>query len=66
MAQEPMDFAEFYAAAKDDCLRAVLASTGDLLTAEDLVAEALGPRLGVMAHGQPTSGTPGLGGPDRP
>jgi RNA polymerase sigma-70 factor (sigma-E family) len=41
MAQEPMDFAEFYASAKDDCLRAVLASTGDLPTAEDLVAEAL-------------------------
>jgi len=35
-----MDFAEFYASAKDDCLRAVLASTGDLPTAEDLVAEA--------------------------
>lgn len=41
MAQEPMDFAEFYASAKDDCLRAVLASTGDLPSAEDLVAEAL-------------------------
>jgi RNA polymerase sigma factor (sigma-70 family) len=41
MAQEPMDFAEFYASAKDDCLRAVLASTGDLQAAEDLVAEAL-------------------------
>lgn len=41
MAQEPLDFAEFYASAKDDCLRAVLASPGDLQTAEDLVAEAL-------------------------
>lgn len=41
MAQEPMEFAEFYASAKDDCLRAVLASTGDLQAAEDLVAEAL-------------------------
>ena len=41
MAQEQMDFAEFYASAKDDCLRAVLASTGDLQAAEDLVAEAL-------------------------
>jgi DNA-directed RNA polymerase specialized sigma24 family protein len=40
MASEPMDFAEFYASAKDDCLRAVLASTGDLPAAEDLVAEA--------------------------
>lgn len=36
-----MDFAEFYASAKDDCFRAVLASTGgDLQAAEDLVAEA--------------------------
>ena len=41
MAQEPIDFAEFYASAKDDCLRAVLASTGDRQAAEDLVAEAL-------------------------
>jgi RNA polymerase sigma-70 factor (sigma-E family) len=40
MASEPMDFAEFYASAKDDCLRAVLAAVGDLPTAEDLVAEA--------------------------
>jgi RNA polymerase sigma-70 factor (ECF subfamily) len=40
MAAEPMDFAEFYASAKDDCLRAVLAAVGDLPTAEDLVAEA--------------------------
>lgn len=40
MATEPMDFAEFYASAKDDCLRAVLAAVGDLPTAEDLVAEA--------------------------
>jgi RNA polymerase sigma-70 factor (sigma-E family) len=35
-----MDFAEFYASSKDDCLRAVLASTGDVPAAEDLVAEA--------------------------
>lgn len=41
MVSEPVDFAEFYASAKDDCLRAVLASTGDMQTAEDLVAEAL-------------------------
>jgi RNA polymerase sigma-70 factor (sigma-E family) len=40
MASEPMDFAEFYASAKDDCLRAVLAAVGDPPTAEDLVAEA--------------------------
>ena len=35
-----MDFADFYAAAKDDCLRAVLVVTGDVQTAEDAVAEA--------------------------
>ena len=36
MASKPMDFAEFYASSKDDCLRAVLASTGDVPAAEDL------------------------------
>jgi DNA-directed RNA polymerase specialized sigma24 family protein len=40
MANEPTDFAEFYVSAKDDCLRAVLATTGDVQAAEDLVAEA--------------------------
>jgi RNA polymerase sigma-70 factor (ECF subfamily) len=34
------DFADFYASARDDCLRAVLASVGDRQEAEDLVAEA--------------------------
>jgi len=36
MASKPMDFAEFYASSKDDCLRAVLAITGDVPAAEDL------------------------------
>jgi RNA polymerase sigma-70 factor (sigma-E family) len=40
MVSQQRDFAEFYALAKDDCLRAVLASTGDRQAAEDLVAEA--------------------------
>jgi RNA polymerase sigma-70 factor (ECF subfamily) len=35
-----MEFAEFYEAARDDCLRAVHASVGDRQLAEDLVAEA--------------------------
>jgi RNA polymerase sigma factor (sigma-70 family) len=35
-----MDFAEFYATSRDDCLRAVLASTGDRALAEEFVAEA--------------------------
>jgi RNA polymerase sigma-70 factor (ECF subfamily) len=33
-------FAEFYEKARDDCLRAVFASVGDLHASEDLVAEA--------------------------
>jgi DNA-directed RNA polymerase specialized sigma24 family protein len=35
-----LDFAEFYRAAKDDCLLAVLVSAGDRDTAQELVAEA--------------------------
>jgi DNA-directed RNA polymerase specialized sigma24 family protein len=35
-----MDFAGFYRAARDDCLRTVLVSVGDRDTAQDLVAEA--------------------------
>ncbi|PRY17018.1 RNA polymerase sigma-70 factor (sigma-E family) [Pseudosporangium ferrugineum] len=34
------DFADFYERSRDDCLRAVLAATGDRGLAEDLVAEA--------------------------
>lgn len=34
------DFADFYAGARDDCLRAVFASVCDRQEAEDLVAEA--------------------------
>jgi RNA polymerase sigma-70 factor (ECF subfamily) len=37
---QPLEFADFYRDAKDDCLRAVLATTGDRHLAEDLVAEA--------------------------
>src|SRR5579862_7361295 len=38
--QKRREFADFYAAAKDDCLRIVLVSVGDRQLAEDLVAEA--------------------------
>ncbi|MER7891960.1 sigma-70 family RNA polymerase sigma factor [Micromonospora sp. NPDC094482] len=38
--REGTDFAEFYQRSRDDCLRAVLAGTGDRALAEDLVAEA--------------------------
>jgi RNA polymerase sigma-70 factor (sigma-E family) len=34
------DFASFYEQSRNDCLRTVLASVGDLDTAQDLVAEA--------------------------
>jgi RNA polymerase sigma factor (sigma-70 family) len=37
---ERTEFAEFYATSRDNCLRAVLASTGDQRLAEDAVAEA--------------------------
>ena len=37
--QQP-DFAEFYRTAADECLRAVLVSTGDQDTAQELVDEA--------------------------
>jgi RNA polymerase sigma-70 factor (sigma-E family) len=38
--QDQTGFTEFYAAARDDCLRIVLISVGDRELAEDLVAEA--------------------------
>jgi RNA polymerase sigma-70 factor (sigma-E family) len=38
--QKRQEFTEFYASAKDDCLRIVLVSVGDRQLAEDLVAEA--------------------------
>jgi RNA polymerase sigma-70 factor (sigma-E family) len=38
--QKQLEFSEFYAAARDDCLRIVLVSVGDRHLAEDLVAEA--------------------------
>ena len=40
MERRRQEFTEFYAAAKDDCLRIVLVSVGDRQLAEDLVAEA--------------------------
>jgi RNA polymerase sigma-70 factor (sigma-E family) len=38
--QHQREFAEFYAAARDDCLRIVLITVGDRQLAEDLVADA--------------------------
>jgi DNA-directed RNA polymerase specialized sigma24 family protein len=38
--QDQCEFAEFYAAAWDDCLRIVMVSVGNRALGEDLVAEA--------------------------
>jgi DNA-directed RNA polymerase specialized sigma24 family protein len=40
VSHDKTGFAEFYQASKDDCLRTVVASTGDRQAAEDAVAEA--------------------------
>ena len=40
MEQDQREFAEFYTAAWDDCLRIVVVSVGNRALAEDLVAEA--------------------------
>jgi RNA polymerase sigma-70 factor (sigma-E family) len=40
VSHESADFADFYASARDDCLRAVFASIADRQEAEELVAEA--------------------------
>ena len=40
VSQEELDFASFYETPRDDCLRTVLASVGDMDTAQDMVAEA--------------------------
>jgi RNA polymerase sigma factor (sigma-70 family) len=40
VSHEQLDFASFYEASRDDCLRTVLASVGDMDTAQELVAEA--------------------------
>lgn len=40
MSQDKAEFAEFFAASWDPCLRAVAASTGDMTLAEDQTAEA--------------------------
>jgi RNA polymerase sigma-70 factor (sigma-E family) len=40
VSHEQLDFASFYQASRDDCLRTVLASVGDMDTAQDMVAEA--------------------------
>jgi RNA polymerase sigma-70 factor (sigma-E family) len=40
MGRRSADFSSFYAAYRDQCLRAVLASTGDRHAAEEMVAEA--------------------------
>ncbi|WP_306322924.1 MULTISPECIES: sigma factor-like helix-turn-helix DNA-binding protein [unclassified Streptomyces] len=46
---EQLEFREFYRASQGDCLRAVLACTGDRQLAEDLVAEAYATAWGSWA-----------------
>ena len=41
MGHEQEEFAEFYRASKDSCLKAVTAVVGDRHLAEELVAEAV-------------------------
>ncbi len=40
MTDKRLEFSDFYAAARDDCLQIVLVTVGDRQLAEDLVAEA--------------------------
>ena len=40
MGTQRLDFAEFYRRSRDECLRTVLVSVGDLDTAQEMVAEA--------------------------
>lgn len=40
VTDERVEFSDFYAAARDDCLQIVLVTVGDRQLAEDLVAEA--------------------------
>jgi hypothetical protein len=40
VSQDNVEFAEFFAASWDPCLRAVAASTGNMALAEDQTAEA--------------------------
>jgi DNA-directed RNA polymerase specialized sigma24 family protein len=54
---EQQDFAAFYAVARDDCLRTVLVSVGDIDVAQDLVAEAF---ARVRASGRKVSRWPSV------
>ena len=64
MSREKTEFAEFFQASWEPCLRAVAASTGSAQLAEDQVAEAFA-RAWLSAQGPPPSGPPGLGGAHR-
>jgi hypothetical protein len=48
MGHEQEEFAEFYRASKDSCLKAVTAVAGDCHLAEELVAEAAPRPTGTM------------------
>ena len=65
MSQDNAEFAEFFAASWEPCLRAVAASTGSLTLAEDQVAEAFARAWASWHKVKPSSSAPGLGGPHR-
>ena len=65
VSQDKAEFAEFFAASWDPCLRAVAATTGNMTLAEDQTAEAFARAWAgwrkVSHHPAPQ----GLGGPRR-
>ena len=66
VSQDEAEFAEFFAASWDPCLRAVAATTGNMTLAEDQTAEAFGPATrACWRKVRPSSSPQGLGGPCR-
>jgi len=53
VSQAQREFAEFYEASRDACLRAVIAGSGDAGHAEDMVAEAFARAWGLLVEGPP-------------
>jgi hypothetical protein len=58
--EDRQEFAEFYAAARDNCLRIVLISVGDRQLAQDLVAEAFTQGVDGLAEGKPAPSAAGV------
>jgi len=62
---EQAEFADFFRASWEPCLRAVLAVAGSPQLAEDQVAEAVRQGLGVVAEDPPPPSPKGMGGAHR-